>query len=406
MGILGIIKLAFISLNRNKMRSFLTALGIIIGVASVVGMVALGQGAYYSVQENISRMGTNLIMVMPGSSNRRGMQSARGSMTTLKPEDAEAIIRDCPSVGMASAICRGSGQAVFGNNNSNTTCMGVTEDYLKIVSREISDGRFFNSMEINGGRKVCVIGETVVDDLFGNMNPIGQTIRFAKMPVEVIGVLKSRGEAGMSGGNQDDLILMPFSVVQRRICGINYCHMIDISAATSDSVDAARSEIEEVLRRRHKIAVGKDNDFRIATQDDIAEMAGSTLTIIALLLGAIASISLVVGGIGVMNIMLVSVTERTREIGIRMAIGARTSDIMWQFLIESVVLTCVGGLIGILGGVALAEIIGHFTEFKPVVSLLSVVVSVAFSCFVGIFFGLYPAWKASQLDPIEAFRYE
>ena len=406
MGFLGILRLAFVSLNRNKMRSFLTALGIIIGVASVVGMVALGQGAYYSVQENISKMGTNLIMIMPGSSNRRGMMGARGSMTTLKPEDAEAIIRDCASVGMVSPICRGSGQAVFGNNNANTSCMGVTEDYLKISSREIEEGRFFSSLEISGGQKVCVIGQTVVDNLFGNINPIGQTIRYAKMPVQIIGVLKSRGETGMGGGDQDDLILLPFSVVQRRICGINHCHMINVSAATADSVDSAKTEIEEVLRRRHKIAVGKDNDFRIATQDDIAEMAGSTLSIIALLLGSIASISLVVGGIGVMNIMLVSVTERTREIGIRMAIGAKTSDIMWQFLIESVVLTCAGGVLGILCGVGLAEVIGKFTDFKPVVSTLSVVISVAFSAFVGIFFGLYPAYKASQLDPIEAFRYE
>ena len=405
MGFLGIIKLAFISLNRNKMRSFLTALGIIIGVASVVGMVALGQGAYYSVQENISKMGTNLIMVMPGSSNRRGFHGARGSMTTLKPADAEAILRDCPSVGMISPICRGSGQAVYGNNNSNTSCMGVTEDYLKIASREVSEGRFFTLNEISAGAKVCVVGSTVVENLFGNLNPIGKTIRYSKMPLEIIGVLKSRGESGM-GGDQDDLILLPFSVVQRRIRGINHCDMLNISAATSDAVDSAKTEIEEVLRRRHKLAEGKDNDFNIVTQDDIAEMAGSTLTIIALLLGAIASVSLLVGGIGVMNIMLVSVTERTREIGIRMAIGAKTSDIMWQFLVESVVLTCAGGIIGILGGIGLAKVIAMFTQFTPVVSSTSIVVSVAFSACVGTYFGLYPAYKASQLDPIEAFRYE
>ena len=406
MGFLGIIKLAFISLNRNKMRSFLTALGIIIGVASVVGMVALGQGAYYSVQENISKMGTNLIMVMPGSSNRRGFHGARGSMTTLKPDDAQAIIRDCPSVGMVSPICRGSGQAIYGNNNSNTSCMGVTEDYLKIASRKITEGRYFTTNEITSGAKVCVVGTTVVDNLFGNLNPIGKTIRFSKMPVEIIGVLDHRGESGM-GGDQDDMIILPFSVVQRRIRGINHCDMLNVSAATSDSVDAAKTEIEEVLRRRHKIAEDKESDFNIVTQDDIAEMAGSTLTIIALLLGAIASVSLLVGGIGVMNIMLVSVTERTREIGIRMAIGAKTSDIMWQFLVESVVLTCAGGIIGILGGVGLAKVIGIFTpQFTPVVSTTSIVVSVAFSICVGTFFGLYPAYKASQLDPIEAFRYE
>ena len=406
MGFLGIIKLAFISLNRNKMRSFLTALGIIIGVASVVGMVALGQGAYYSVQENISKMGTNLIMVMPGGSNRRGFRGARGSMTTLKESDADAILRDCPSVGMVSPVCRGAGQAIYGNNNSNTSCYGVTEDYLKIASREVSEGRSFTTAEVTSGAKVCIVGETVVDNLFGSLNPIGKTIRFAKMPVEIIGVLKKRGESGM-GGDQDDLIILPFSVVQRRIRGVNHCDMLNISAATSDSVESAKTEIEEVLRRRHKLGEGKDNDFNIVTQDDISEMAGSTLTIIALLLGAIASVSLLVGGIGVMNIMLVSVTERTREIGIRMAIGAKTSDIMWQFLIESVVLTCAGGIIGIIGGVGLAKVIGIFTpQFTPVVSTTSIVVSVAFSICVGTFFGLYPAYKASQLDPIEAFRYE
>ena len=253
-----------------------------------------------------------------------------------------------------------AGQAIYGNNNSNTSCYGVTEDYLKIASREISEGRSFTSAEISSGAKVCVVGETVVDNLFGSLNPIGKTIRFSKMPVEIVGVLKKRGESGM-GGDQDDVILLPFSVVQRRICGINYCHMMYVSAATSDSVDSAKTEIEEVLRRRHKLGEGKDNDFNIATQNDIAEMAGSTLTIIALLLGAIASVSLLVGGIGVMNIMLVSVTERTREIGIRMAIGARTSDIMWQFLVESVVLTCTGGIVGILCGVGLAKVIAMFT---------------------------------------------
>lgn len=405
MGFLGIVKLAFISLNRNKMRSFLTALGIIIGVMSVVGMVALGQGAYYSVQDNISKMGTNLIMVMPGSSSRRGFHGGRGSMTTLKAADADAIKSDCPSVGKVTPIVSSAGQAVFGNNNTQSSVMGVNEDYLSIASREVTEGRFFTASEVQGGAKVAVIGQTLAETLFGNLSPIGQTIRFAKMPVVIIGLLKARGESGM-GGDQDDLLLMPFSVVQRRISGINHINMINISAATSDSVESAKEEIQTVLRRRHRIYEGKEDDFRITTQDDIAEMAGSTLTIIGLLLGSIASISLLVGGIGIMNIMLVSVTERTREIGIRMAIGAKTTDILYQFLVEAVVLSCAGGGIGIIGGYLLAKLIGNFVEFTPVVSNASIVISFLFSAGVGVFFGLYPAWKASNLDPIEAFRYE
>lgn len=406
MGFLGIIKLAFISLGRNKLRSFLTALGIIIGVTSVVAMVALGQGAYFSVQENISKMGTNLIMVMPGGGMRRGFHGPRGSVTTLTPEDADAISRDCPSVGKITPIVRSSGQAVFGNSNWSTNVMGVNENYLSIASREVSQGRYFSHTEIRGGHKVCVIGQTIVENLFGNLNPIGQTIRFKKMPMMVIGVLKERGEVAMGGGDQDDTVLMPFSVVQRRLLGITHVQMIHLSARTPEAVESAKEEISQLLKRRHRIRDGQEDDFDIRTQDDIAEMAGATLTIIGLLLGSIASVSLMVGGIGIMNIMLVSVTERTREIGIRMAIGARTTDILYQFLVESVVLSCVGGTVGILGGFALSQIIGQFVEFAPVVSNTSIVVSFLFSGAVGIFFGLYPAWKASQLDPIEAFRYE
>ncbi len=402
----GIIKLAFISLGRNKMRSFLTALGIIIGVTSVVAMVAVGQGAYYSVQENISKMGTNLIMIMSGGGSRRGFHGPTGTSNTLTAEDAESIARDCPSVAAVTPIVRNSGQVIFGNSNWSTSVMGVNEHYLGIASREIVQGRYFTHTEIRSGTKVCVIGKTIVENLFGNLNPIGQLIRFKKMPVLVVGVLKDRGETGMGGGDQDDVMLMPFSVVQRRVLGISHVQMIHLSAVSQDTVEAAKTEIEQLLKRRHRIREGQDNDFDIRTQDDIAEMAGTTLTIIGLLLGAIASVSLLVGGIGIMNIMLVSVTERTREIGIRMAIGARTGDILYQFLVESVVLSCVGGIFGIFGGYGLSQIIGKFVEFSPVVSNSSILVSISFSGAVGVFFGLYPAWKASQLDPIEAFRYE
>lgn len=399
-----IIKLALVSLSRNKLRSFLTALGIIIGVTSVVAMVGLGQGAYNSVQENIAKMGTNLIMVMPGSAGRRGFHGPRGSATTLTPEDGEAILRECPSVGMVSPIVRSGGQAVFGNKNWQTSVQGVNESYLQIASREIERGRFFTANEARSGHKVCVIGKTVIDNLFGNLNPVGQTIRLKKMPLTVIGVIKERGETSM-GADQDDLILAPFFAIQRRILGVTHAHMLNISARTSEQVESAKKEIAEVLRRRHRVKED-DEDFHIRTQEDIAEMAGSTLAIIAMLLGSIASVSLLVGGIGIMNIMLVSVTERTREIGIRMAIGAKTRDILIQFLIEAVTLSCIGGSMGILGGIGLSKIISYFVSFPPLVSMPAIVISFLFSGAVGIFFGLYPAWKASQLDPIEAFRFE
>ncbi|MEW6712680.1 MAG: ABC transporter permease [Candidatus Riflebacteria bacterium] len=404
MSLFEIIKLALISLGRNKLRSFLTALGIIIGVTSVVAMVGLGQGAYNSVQENIAKMGTNLIMVLPGAASKRGFHGPRGSATTLTPEDAQAIERECPSVGLITPIVRSGGQAVFGNKNWQTNVMGCNEHYLQIASREVDRGRFFTAAEARSGQKVCIIGMTVVENLFGNLNPVGQTIRFKKLPLTVIGVLKERGETSM-GADQDDQILVPFEAIQRRILGATHAHMFNVSARTPELVETAKEEITLVLRRRHRVKED-DEDFHIRTQEDIAEMAGSTLAIIGMLLGSIASVSLLVGGIGIMNIMLVSVTERTREIGIRMAIGAKTSDILYQFLIEAVTLSCIGGSIGILGGIGLSKIISYFISFSPEVSMPAVVVSFIFSGGVGIFFGLYPAWKASQLDPIEAFRFE
>jgi putative ABC transport system permease protein len=401
----GILRLAFISLGRNKMRSFLTALGIIIGVTSVVAMVGLGQGAYFSVQSTISQMGTNLIMVMPGTRKKKGFHRPRGSRTTLLPSDARAIAKECPSVGKVCPVARSSGQIIFRNENWSTMVMGVNEHYLDVRSAQIERGRFFTEGEIKNGSKVCVLGKTIVENLFGNINPIGHVIRFKKIPLTVVGVLKKRGESSM-GSDQDDILLAPFLVVQKRVLGIKHIYMMFISAIDSKSVASAKEEINSVLRRRHRIKEGQDEDFHIRTQDDIAQMAGSTLAIIALLLGSIASVSLLVGGIGIMNIMLVSVTERTREIGIRMAIGAKTKDILYQFLVEAVTLSCIGGIIGILGGIGLAKIIGVFTKFPPIVSVPSIIVSFLFSGAVGIFFGLYPAWKASKLDPIEAFRFE
>jgi putative ABC transport system permease protein len=367
-------------------------------------MVALGQGAYFSVQDNIAKMGTNLIMVRPGAPRKRGFHGPRGSATTLTAEDGQAILWECPSVGNVSPIVRTGGQAVFGNKNWSTNIMGVNEAYLKVASREMERGEFFNASQAIRGQKVCVVGKTVADNLFGNLNPLGQTIRFKKLPLTVIGVLKDRGETSM-GTDQDDLILAPFSAVQRRILGINHVHMLNVSARTPELIEPAKEEIHQLLSRRHRTKDGEE-DFNIRTQEDIAEMAGSTLAIIGMLLGSIASVSLLVGGIGIMNIMLVSVTERTREIGIRMAIGAKTKDILFQFLIESVTLSSIGGALGILGGVGLSKIISYFVSFPPVVSITAIIVSILFSGAVGVFFGLYPAWKAAQLDPIEAFRFE
>lgn len=405
MSLWGIIKLAFISLSRNKMRSFLTALGIIIGVTSVVAMVGLGQGAYYSVQNSIAKMGTNLIMILPGAQMRRGFHGPRGSSTTLVPQDIVAISKECPSVSKICPMLRSIGQVVFGNKNWSTSIMGVNEDFMAVRSREVAYGRNLTNADVRNASKVCILGQTVVDNLFGNLNPIGQTIRFKAIPLTVIGVLKENGESTM-GRDQDDLVIVPWTMVQKRILGITNLHMAFVSAKNEKLVSAAQEEIRKVLHRRHHIKHGEDDDFHIRTQEDIAQMAGSTLAIFSLFLGSVASVSLLVGGIGIMNIMLVSVTERTREIGIRMAIGAKTKDILFQFLVESVTLSCLGGIIGIFGGIGLSKIIAHFIKFPPVISVWAIVISFIFSAMVGIFFGLYPAWKASQLDPIEAFRFE
>jgi len=400
-----VFRIAFISLNRNKTRSFLTALGIIIGVASVISMVGLSHGAYISVQTQISKMGTSLIIVMPGSSSRGGFMGGMGSLTNLSEEDAEAILAECPSVDYVTPAVRSSGQAVYASQNWGTSVMGVGADFLKIRNWNLESGRFFDEKEIRSGSKICVLGKTVATSLFGDTDPIGKVIRFKKMPMEVVGVLCQRGESGM-GQDQDDLIVMPLRTVQRKLMGITHINLILISAKSDELVESAKTEITDLLRRRHKIGKRDADDFQIRTQADMAEMAGSTLAIISFLLGSIASISLLVGGIGIMNIMLVSVTERTREIGIRMAIGARRFDILTQFLVEAMTLSGVGGTIGILLGIGITHLITRFSEWPTIVSMPAVVIAFIFSAFVGIVFGLYPAWKASRLDPIEALRFE
>lgn len=395
------------------MRSFLTSLSVVVSIASVVAVVALGQGAYYYIKKDISnRLGVNIIAIKGVRTFRRGLTG--DIKYSLNLADFEAIIRDCSNSIKVSADIGDTGQVIYQNKNENTFCSGITENYLEMWSWEISEGRNFTSSEFANGSKVCVIGKTVVDNLFGDINPIGKKIRFGKIPLKIVGILKSKGNL-----ETDDRIFVPFHVVQRCVLGVNYCHSLFISLINPEDEVFIKSEIEETLRRQHRLSKKEKNDFKIFNIVAMTNEFYEILSVIILFIGIIASISLIVGGTVVMNTMLISVTERTAEIGIHMAIGAKDSDIMWQFLVESAILTCSGGVIGILCGIELAQIIANlpifikFTEsifatelITPIVSNTSIIISFVFSLFVGIFFGLYPAYKASQLDPIEALRYE
>ncbi len=407
MNLASVIRLAISQLGRNKTRSLLTALGIIIGVGSVITMVSLGQGANKSVQDQISAMGTNLIMVMPGSAKgaHGGPAQGAGSIITMNADDAEAIETNCPSVRLACPVVRSNAQVIYSSQNWQTSIMGVGTSYLTIRTWNLDRGRFFTDIETRQGTKVCVLGKTVADNLFGDVDPVGRIIRIRKIPFRVVGLLASRGQTGM-GQDQDDVILAPLATVQKRMLGITFVHMLMVSAAGDDKVNSAKDEIQPLLRHRHRLNAADDDDFHLRTQADLSQMAGQTLTILSLLLSSVAAVSLIVGGIGIMNIMLVSVTERTREIGIRMAIGARGRDILTQFLVEAMVLSSIGGVAGILLGSAGAHAVSRFAGWEPLVSTTAVVVAVLFSAGVGILFGLYPAWKASRLDPIEALRFE
>jgi putative ABC transport system permease protein len=395
------------------MRSFLTSLSVVVSIASVVAIVALGQGAYNQIKKDITnRLGLNLITIKGVKSFKRGLTN--GNKYSLNLADFEAIIRDCPNSIRISADIGDEGQVIYQNKNEKTFCSGITENYLEMWSWEISEGRNFTSSEITKGSKVCIIGKTVAENLFGDINPIGEKIRFKKIPLKIIGILKSKGNL-----ETDDRIFVPFHVVQRCVLGVNYCHSLFISLINPEDEVFIKSEIEETLRRQHRLSKKEKNDFKIFNIVAMTNEFYEILSVIILFIGIIASISLIVGGTVVMNTMLVSVTERTAEIGIHMAIGAKDSDIMWQFLVESAILTCSGGVIGIVCGIELAQIIANlpifikFTEsilatelITPIVSNTSIIISFVFSLFVGIFFGLYPAYKASQLDPIEALRYE
>jgi putative ABC transport system permease protein len=368
--------------------------------------VGLVDGAKKSIQSEIGNMGTNLIFVLPGSGKAGGQRLGMGTLTTLTEEDATALLQECPSVSMTTPFVRTSGQAVYANRNWSTALVGANEDFLPIRKWELESGSCFNRNDYRNANKVCLIGPTVAENLFGGLNPIGKTIRFRKMPLVVIGVLAARGQSS-TGDDQDDRIIAPFPTVQRRLLNIGHAHLIMVSAATDEEVDQAQEEIEVVLRRRHRLSDEQESDFQMSTQADLSAMADSTLGTIALFLIIVASVALVVGGINIMNTMLVSVTERTREIGTRMAVGARSWDILIQFLLEAVTLSSLGGALGVLSGLAVTRlIITGFTPWEVTDSPSAIVISVLFSAGVGVFFGIYPAWKASRLDPIEALRYE
>ncbi len=405
MNLANLLKIALKALNNNKLRCFLTMLGIIIGVASVITMLAIGQGSKNSIKAQISEMGSNMIMIHPGNMQRGGVRQSADDMQTLEVSDYEAL-KELPGVAAISPSVNSGGQLVNGNNNYPSSIYGVTTDYLDIRKFKVKDGAMFTDHDIKSAAKVCILGKTVVDNLFPNGDdPIGRVIRFGKIPLTVIGVLESKGTNSM-GQDQDDVVIAPYTTVMKRILAIDYIQGIFASAADENQTDETIDAITEVLRTRHKIKEDADNDFEIRSQQELSEMMNSTSDMMTVLLACIAGISLLVGGIGIMNIMYVSVTERTREIGLRMSIGARGIDILSQFLIEAIIISVSGGIIGILLGVIASWMVNVIARWPVYIQLYSVVLSFAVCTVTGIFFGWYPAKKAASLDPIEAIRYE
>lgn len=399
-------RIAIRALIRNKMRAFLTMLGIVIGVASVIAMLAIGEGSKQNIRAEMSSMGTNMVMIMPNTQRRGGVSLGASSSMALKYSDVVALRNEATAISSVSPEVRASGQVIYGNQNTQTTIYGVSEDYLSIKKLEIKSGRIFNMNETKSMSKVCLLGQTVVENLFGEgADPVGISIRIKNLPFQIIGVIKDKGESGM-GQDQDDMILAPYTTVQRRLAAIDYINGIYASAVSEEKSAVAISEVTEILRRTHKLRESAENDFRVMSQSELIETVSSITEILTYLLGAIAGISLLVGGIGIMNIMLVSVTERTREIGLRMSIGGRGTDILKQFLVESMLLSILGGALGIIFGYLIAILAGSIMDSPIVVSTQSVVLAFAVCFVIGVFFGWYPARKAANLNPIDALRYE
>ena len=407
MNISNLFKIALRAIAANKLRSFLTMLGIIIGVASVIAMLAIGQGSKKSIQANIAEMGSNMIMIRPGQDKGPGgARQDASSMQTLKLKDYETLKEDAKYLAAISPSVNSSGQFIFGNNNTPSTVYGISPEYLEIRQLKVEDGEMFTDDDIKSSAKVCLIGKTVADNLFTNgEDPVGQVIRFNKIPFRVIGVLKSKGYNSF-GMDQDDMVLAPYTTVMKRILSVTYLEGINASAITEDMTDLAIEDVTSLLRENHKLKGTDEDDFTIRSQQEMAQMMNSTSDTMTVLLLVVACISLIVGGIGIMNIMYVSVTERTKEIGLRMSVGARGIDILNQFLIESVLLSVTGGIIGVLVGVGAAVGINVFAHWPIQIQPWSVLLSFAVCSATGIFFGWYPAKKAASLDPIEAIRYE
>lgn len=406
MNFANLFRIALKALGNNKFRGFLTMLGIIIGVGSVITMLAIGQGSKKSIQAEISEMGSNMIMIHPGEDMRGGVRLSADDMQTLKVKDFEDIRQECGHVSLVSPSVNSTGQAVYGANNTPTSVYGVNEEFLDIRGYKVQDGDIFSEQDIKTAAKVCLVGKTVIDQLFTNgENPVGKVIRFGSIPFRIVGVLESKGYNSM-GMDQDNLIITPYTTVMKRILAITYLQEIVCSALSEEYTDKAIEEVSSVLRRNHKLKESDDDDFNIRSQQELSTMMTSTSDMMSTLLAAVAGISLLVGGIGIMNIMYVSVTERTKEIGLRMGIGAKGRDILAQFLIEATLISITGGLLGVILGVAASYIVKAVLSYPILIQPWSIVVSFLVCTIIGIFFGWYPARKASNLDPIEAIRYE
>jgi putative ABC transport system permease protein len=403
--LLTIIRVAFKALGRNKMRSILTMLGIIIGVGAVIAMVSIGQGAQQTLAQQIASAGSNMLFVTPGSFSSGGVRMGLGTTSHLTVEDCQAIERECPAVRYASPLVRTSTSVVYGNENWFTSVQGYDTHFSQIRLWEVDRGAFFTEQDVSTAQRVCVLGKTVADNLFAGTDPVGQEVRMRNMPWLVVGVLQSKGQSGM-GQDQDDTIIAPYTTVQKKMLGIAFVNSIMVSAVSQEASSTAESEITDLLRQRHRIAGSEDDDFQVRNLADMAELANNSNQVMTMLLASIAFVSLIVGGIGVMNIMLVSVTERTREIGIRMAVGATGGDVQFQFLTEAVVLAIFGGLLGILAGTVASKVISDSLGWPTLISTTAIGAAFSFAAIIGIAAGWYPALRASRLDPIEALRYE